>query len=135
MVTANDRTGKREVESIPDKVVATYGRARRSGNKRRLVEFAASGRLSVLDTIFSTPKRGISLTCSKAPTAVRVNIDLINPDSPGGPKVSTQNLVLANVRLLGRVTPNRRGRNNSRQYPHQHRRTTVGGPAPSPQRL
>lgn len=51
---ANARTGKREDWSNPDGVMGVYGRDRRNDTGQRLIEFTASGRLSILKTLFST---------------------------------------------------------------------------------
>lgn len=48
VMDANARTGEREDESNPMGVMGAHRRDRRNGNGRRLVEFAASGRFSIL---------------------------------------------------------------------------------------
>ena len=130
MMDANARTGRREDEITPDKVMGAYGRDKRNDNGRRLVELAAVGRLSILDTFFCTPKRGVSHTFKSANRGkgeyrldyiltrqadlrlVR-NISVRRVDH----KDSDHNLVVADVRILGRVAPNRRERDNSSSTP------------------
>lgn len=92
------------------------GRDRRNDDGRRLVEFAANGRFSILDTFFFASKLGIShmskrpshgngeyrLECiltRQAHRRLERNVSVRRVDLKG----SDYNLVLASVRLLGRV--------------------------------
>lgn len=59
VMDANALTGRRGGESTHDKVMGAYTRDMRN-NGRRLMEFTPNGRPSILNTFFSTPKRGVS---------------------------------------------------------------------------
>ena len=72
LTDANARTGKRgegggETDS---KVLGAYGRDVLNENGKLLLRFAEDNKLALLNTFFSTPKRGVSYTF-KALTAVR----------------------------------------------------------------
>ena len=86
LTDANARTGKRgegggETDS---KVLGAYGRDVLNENGKLLLGFAEDNKLALLNTFFSTPKRGVSYTFQSAnregPSAPR-----LHPDEAGGP--------------------------------------------------
>lgn len=87
---ANTRTGRREVESTP-KLMGVYGRDERDDNERRLVEFATSGRLSILDTLYAHPNAGHHTFRSSNRGKGEYRL-LSYPNPPGGHAIDTQRL-------------------------------------------
>ena len=130
MMDANARTGVRQVGSDP-KVLGAYGRDTLNGNGRRLLGLAADNRLAIANTFFCTPKDGISHTfeqANKSKQQHRLDYLLVRQSDrprvrdtkvhPVDPKDSDHNLVLAHIRLGGRVAPNRRRRTTKSGRPN-----------------
>ena len=64
---ANARTGKRQSGCADSKVlVSAYGRDELNDNGERLLLHAAENKLALLNTIFATPKGGVSYTFQSA---------------------------------------------------------------------
>ena len=68
LTDANARTGKRGERGgeTDSKVLGTYGRDVLNENGKLLLRFAEDNRLPLLNTFFSTPKRGVSYTFQSA---------------------------------------------------------------------
>ena len=126
MVDANARTGRRGDGCSDKKVLGAYGRDTLNDNGERLLSLAADNKLAVLNTFFSTPKRGISHTFQSANRGkgqYRLDYILIRQADMRlvrnvtvrrtDPKDSDHHLVYAAIRLLDRVAPNRRKINNN----------------------
>jgi len=120
MMDANARTGVREAGSDP-KVLGAYGRDKLNGNGTRLLNLAGDNHLALVNTFFCTPKNGISHTFQQANASKqqhRLDYLLVRQvERPCvrdakvyfvDPKDSDHHLVLAHVRLGGRVASNRR---------------------------
>ena len=134
MTDANARTGKRgegggETDS---KVLGAYGRDVLNENGKLLLGFAEDNKLALLNTFFSTPKRGVSYTFQSANRGKgqarldyiltkkgdRRLVRCVNVRSPPleSPE-SDHNLVYATVRIPGRSAPNRRMRESTKAAP------------------
>ena len=123
LMDANARTGKRQSGCADIKVLGAYGRDELNDNGERLLLHAADNKLALLNTFFATPNRGVSYTFQSANLGkgqsrldyilarqvdrrlVR-NITVRRP--PEERHESDHNLVVANIRILGRFAPNRR---------------------------
>ena len=119
---ANARTGMRGIGWTDSKVLGPYGRDELKDNGERLLIHATDKNLALLDTYYATPARGISYTVQnpnrgkaqyrldyiltrKADRRLVRNVTVRTP--PMENAESDHNLVIGNVRLLGRTAPNR----------------------------
>ena len=59
VMDANARTGAEGEGCADDKVLGAYKRDTLKDNGRRLLAFSAENQLALVNTLFSTPKRGI----------------------------------------------------------------------------
>ena len=128
----NTRTGKRgegggETDS---KVLGAYGRDKLNENGKLLLGFAEDNKLALQNTLFRTPKSGVSYTSQSAnrskgqarldyvltKQAGRRLIRCINVRRPPleAPE-SDHNLVYAKVRIPRRSAPNRRKRDSTKE--------------------
>ena len=125
MMDANARTGGRgEGGGLGDvRVLGPYGRDTLNDNRYRLLACAAEYKLSIVNTFFSTPKRGgnsdaFTYEGPKESHRWRLDYILIRQHDRRlvrnitvHPKMkSDHRLVSASIRLLGRNAPNRRRR-------------------------
>ena len=134
LTDANARTGKRgegggETNS---KVLGAYGRDKLNENGKLLLGFAGDNKLALLNTLFCTPKSGVSYTFQSAnrskgqasldyiltKQADRRLIRCVNVRRPPleAPE-SDHNLVYAKVRIPRRSAPNRRKRDSTKETP------------------
>ena len=137
---ANARTSMRGIEWTDSKVLGAYGRDELNDNGERLFTHATDNKLALLNTYYATPARGISYTF-QSPTRgkAQYRLDYILPQqldrrlvrnvTVGTPPTENaeldHNLVIGNIRLLGRIAPNRPKRVIKNRRP-----TTInGGPA------
>ena len=134
LTDANTRAGKRgegggETDS---KVLGAYGRDKLNENGELLLGFAEDNKLALLDTLFCTPKSGVSYTFhSSNRSKERARFDyilakqadrrLIRCDNVRRPALeapeSDHNLVYAKVRIPRRSAPNRRKRDSTKETP------------------
>ena len=119
---ANARTGLRGIGWTDSKVLGAYGRDEMNHNGERLLTHVTDNKLALLNTYYATPARGISytfqspnrgkgqyrldyvLTQQVSRRLVR-NVTVRTP--PRENAESDHNLVIGNIRLLGRIAPNR----------------------------
>ena len=119
---ANARTGMREIGWTDRKVLGAYGRDELNDNGERPLTHATDKKLALFNTYYDTPARGISYTfqsSNRGKTQYRLdyilarqvirglvhNVTVRTP--PRENSESDHNLVIGNVRLLGRIAPNR----------------------------
>ena len=135
---ANARTGRREkgqVGSKDSKILCAYGRDTLNDNGELLLSFANSHDLALVDTLFSTPKGGVSHTFN-GQGKKRIDYILtrdckfvrnvtVHPQPPFLP-ISDHNIVSAPVKLLGHFARNRRLRASAK--PPVDRRRLVTDP-------
>ena len=134
LTDANARTGKRgEGGGEADiKVLGAYGRDRLNENGKLLLGFAEDNKLALLNTLFCTPKSGVSYTFQSANRSkgqARLGyiltkqadrrltrcVDARRP--PFETPKSDHNLVYAKVRIPRRSAPNRRKSDSTKQTP------------------
>ena len=121
LMNANARTGMSGIEWTNRKVLGTYGRDELNDNGERLLVHATDDKLALLNTYYATPARGISYTfqsSNRGKAQYRLdyiltrqvdrrlvrNVTVRTP--PRENAESDQNLVIGNIRLLGRIAPN-----------------------------
>ena len=119
---ANARTGMSGIEWTDSKVLGPYGRDELNDNGDRLLIHAIDNKLALLNTYYATPARGISYTFqspNRGKAQYRLgyilarqvdrrlvrNVTVRTP--PRENAESDHNLVIGNIRLLGRIAPNR----------------------------
>ena len=126
---ANARTGIRGIGWTDLKVMGAYGRDELNDNGERLLLHAADNKLALLNTYYTTPPRGISYTLQgpnrgkaqhrrdylltrQADRRLVRNVTVQTP--PKENAESDRNLVLGNIRFLGRIALNcqKRGSKN-----------------------
>ena len=129
---ANARTAKRgEGEDKADsKVLSAYGRDMLNENGKLLLSFAEDNKLALLNTLFCTPKGGVSYTFQSAnrsqgqahfdyiltKQAERRLIPCVNVRrTPLKASESDHNLVYAKVRIPHRSAPNRKKRDSTKK--------------------
>ena len=122
LIDANARTGLRAIGWTDSKVLGAYGRDELNDNGERLLTHATDNKLALPNTYYATPSRGISYTFQSPNRGkVQYRLDYIltrqvdrrlvrnvtvrtplreNADSDHNP-------VIGNIRLLGRIAPNR----------------------------
>ena len=122
LMDANARTGRREkgqVGSKDSKILGAYGRDTLNDNGELLLSFANNHDLALVNTLFSTPKGGVShtfngrgenridyiLTRQRDRKFVR-NVTVYS--QPSFLPISDHNIVSAPVKLLGHFARNRR---------------------------
>ena len=125
LTAANARTGKRGEGGgeTGSNVLGTYGRDVLNENGKLLLGFAEDNTLALLNTFFSTPKRGVpSMFHSANRGKGQAHLDYILTNQvdrrlvrcvsvqppPLESLESDHNLVSATVRIPGRSAPNRR---------------------------
>ena len=119
---ANARTGSRGIGWTDSKVLGAYGRDELNDNGERLLTHATDNKLVLLNAFYATPVRGISytfqsphrgkdqcrldyiLTWQEDRRLVR-NVTVRTPLRENAE--SDHNLVIGNIRLLGRNAPKR----------------------------
>ena len=129
---ANARTGKRgdgrgEADS---KVLGAYGRDKLNENGKLLLGFAENNKLALVNTLFCTPKSGVSYTSQSANRSkgqARLEYILTNQADrrlircvrvrwpPLEAPESDHNLVYATVRIPRRSAPNPRKRDSTKE--------------------
>ena len=122
LMDANARTGMRGIEWTDRKVLGAYGRDELNDNGERLMTHAIDNKLALHNTYCATPARGISYTfqsLNRENAQYRLdyiltrqvdrrlvrNVTVRTP--PRENAESDHNLVIASIRLLGRIAPNR----------------------------
>ena len=122
LIDANSRTGMRGIEWTDSKVLGAYRRDELNDNGGRLLTYATDNKLALLNTYYATPARGISYTFqspNRGKAKYRLdyiltrqvdrrlvrNVSVQTP--PRENAESDHNLVIASIRLLGRIAPNR----------------------------
>ena len=122
LTDANARTGMRGIGWTDSKVLGAYGRDELNDNGERLLIHATDNKLTLLNTYYATPARGISYTFqspNRGKAQYRLdyiltrqvdrrfvrNVTARTPSTENAE--SDHNLVIGNVRLLGRIAPNR----------------------------
>ena len=120
LLDANARTGKRVEGGDPrtNAVMGAYGRDVLNTNGERLISLAAENKLAIVNTFFSTPKKGISHTFEGPKGKWRLDyvltrqVDrrLIRNATVCETGESDHHIVAVPVRLLGRFAKNRRKR-------------------------
>ena len=113
-------------------MLGTYGRDKLNGNGKLLLGFAEDNKLALLNTLFCTPKSGVSYTFQSAnrskgqarldytltKQAGRRLIRSVNiPRPPLEAPESDHNLVYAKARIPRRSAPNRRKRDITKETP------------------
>ena len=134
LTDANARTGKRGDGGgeADNKVLGAYGRDKLNENGKLLLGFAKDNKLALLNTLFCTPKSGVSYTFLSAnrskgqarldyilaKQADRRLIRCVNVRRPPleAPE-SDHNPVYAKVRIQHRSAPNRRKRDRTKETP------------------
>ena len=140
LMDANARTGRREkgqVGSKDSKILGAYGRDTLNDNEELLLSFANNHDLALVNTLFSTPKGGVSHTFN-GQGKKRINYILtrqrdhkfvrnvtVHPQ-PSFLPISDHNIVSASVKLLGHFARNRRLRASAK--PPVDRRRLVTDP-------
>ena len=134
LTDANARTGKRgegggEADS---KVLGAYGRNKLNKNRKLLLGFAEDNKLALLNTLFYTPKSGMSYTFQSANSSKgQARLDYILTKQadrrlircinirrhPLEAPESDHNLVYAKVRIPRRSESNRRKRHRIKETP------------------
>ena len=119
---ANARTGIRGIGWTDSKVLGAYGRDELNHNGERLLINATDNKLALLNTYYATPARGISYTFqSPNQGKAQYRLDYIltrqvdrrlvrNVTVRTPPRENAEldhNFVSGNIRLLGRIAPNR----------------------------
>ena len=134
LTDANTRTGKRGEggEEADIKVLGAYGRDKLNENGKLLMGFAEDNKLALVNTLFCTPKSGVSYTFQSANRSKgqayldyiltkQVNRRLIRCVNVRRPPLeapeSDHNLVYAKVRIPRRSAPNRRKRDRTKETP------------------
>ena len=131
LMDANTRTGMRGIGWTDSKVLGAYGRDELNANGERLLTHATENKVALLNTYYATPASGISYTFQRPNRGMAQyrldymltrqvdrrlvrNVTVRTP--PGENAESDDNLVIGNIRLLGRIAPNRlqRGTKNRR---------------------
>ena len=122
LMDANARTGVKGIEWTDSKVFGAYGRDELNDNGERLLTHATDKKLALLNTYYATPARGISYTFqSPNQGKAQYRLDYILTRQvdrrlvrsitvrtpPRENAESDHNLVIANIRLLIRIVPNR----------------------------
>ena len=121
LMDANARTGMRRIGWTDSKVLGAYGRDELNGNGERLLIHATDNKLALLNTYYATPARGISYTFQSNRGKAQYRFDYILTWQVGRRLVrnvtvrtpprenaeSDHNLVTGNIRLFGRIAPNR----------------------------
>ena len=122
LMDANARTGMRGIGWTDSKVLGAYRRDELNDDGERLLIHATDNKLALLNTYYATPTRGTSYTF-QSPNRVKAQhrLDYILTRQVDGRLVrnvtvrtppkenaeSDHNLVIRNIRLLGRIAPNR----------------------------
>ena len=121
LMDANARTGMRGIEWTDSKVLGAYGRDELNDNEERLLTHATDNKLALLNTYYNTPARGISYkfqSPNRRKAQYRLDYILTRQVDrqlvrnvtvrtlPRENAESDHNLVIANIRLLGRIAPN-----------------------------
>ena len=121
-MNANARTGMRGIGWTDSKVLGAYGRDELNDNGDRLLVHATDKKLALLNTYYATLARGVSYTFQspkRGKAQYRLdyvltrqvdrrlvrNVTVRTP--PRENAESNHNLVIGNIRLLGRIAPNR----------------------------
>ena len=119
---ANARTGMRGIGWTDSKVLGPYGRDELNDNGERLLTHATDNKLALLNSYYATPALGISYTFrspirGKAQYRLdyiltrqvdrRLVRDVTVRAPPRENAESDDNLVIGNIRLGGRIAPNR----------------------------
>ena len=131
---ANARTGKRGESGgeAGNKVLGAYGRDKLNENGKLLLGFVEDNKLALLNTLFCTPKSGVSYTFQSANRSkgqARLDyiltkqadhrlircVDVRRP--PLETPESDHNLVYVKVRIPRRSAPNRRKRDRTKETP------------------
>ena len=122
LIDAIARIGMRGIGWTDRKVLGAYGRDELSDNGERLLIHATDNTLALLNTYYATPARGISYTFQSPNRGkAQYRLDYILTRQVDGRLVrsvtvrtpprenaeSDHNLVFGNIRLLGRIAPNR----------------------------
>ena len=122
LMDANARTGIRGIGWTDSKVLGAYGRDELNDNGEQLLIHGTDNKLALLNTYYATPARGISYTFqrpNRGKAQYRLDYILIRQvdrrlvcnvtvrTPPRGNAESDHNLVIRNIRLLGRIAPNR----------------------------
>ena len=122
LVDANARTGIRGIGWTDGKVSGAYGRDELNDNGKRLLIHATDNKLALLNTYYATPARGISYTFQRPNRGkAQYRLDYIltrqvdrrlvrNSTVRTPPRENAEsdhNLVIKNIRLLGRIAPHR----------------------------
>ena len=122
LMDANARTGMRGIGWTDNKVLGAYGRDDLNDNGERLLTTATDNKLALLSTYYATPARGISYTFqspNRGNAQCRLDYILTRQvdrrlvrnaavqTPPRENAESDHNLVIGNIRLLGRIAPNR----------------------------
>ena len=122
LMDANARTGMRGIGWTDSKVLGAYGRDELNDNGERLLIPATGNKLALLNTYYATPARGISYTFqspNRGKAQYRLdyiltrqvnrrlarNVTVRTPHRENAE--SDHNIVMGNIRLLGRIAPNR----------------------------
>ena len=130
----NARTAKRGEDGgeADRKVLGAYGRDKLNENGKLLLGFAEDNKLALLNTLFCTPKSGVSYTFQSANRSKgQARLDyiltkqtdrrLIRCVNVRRPPLETpepdHNLVYAKVRIPRRSSPNRRKRDSTKETP------------------
>ena len=125
LLDANARTGMKGIGWTDSKVLGDYGRDELNDNGERLMAHATDDKLALLNTYYAAPARGISYTFqspNRGKAQYRLdyiltrqgdrrlvrNVTVRTP--PRENAGSDHNLVIGNIRLLGRIAPNRPNR-------------------------
>ena len=122
LMDANARTGMRGIEWTGNKVLGAYGRDELNDNGEQLLTHATDNKLALINTYYASPARGISYTFqspNRGKAQYRLDYiltrqvdkrlvrNVIVRTPPRGNAESDHNLVIGNIRLSGRIAPNR----------------------------
>ena len=144
---ANARTGIRGIGWTDSKVLGAYGRDELNDNGVRLLIHATDNKVALPHTNYATPARGISYTFQSPNRGkVQYRLDYILTRQVGRRLVrnvtvrapptenaeSDHNLVFGNIRLLGRIAPNRPKRMIKNRRAIGPRASGKKNPGPSP---
>ena len=123
LMDTNARTGKRQSGCADSKVLGAYGRDELNDNGERPLLHAADNKLALLNTFVATPNREVSYTFQSANSGKghfrldyiltrqvdrRLVRNITVQRRPEERHESDHNLVVVNIRILGRFGPNRR---------------------------